>query len=37
MVAASEGVLFAQVIREMVEELKKLGPAPFRARMEAPA
>ncbi len=37
MVAASEGVLFARVIREMVEELKKLGPSPFKAKMEAPA
>lgn len=35
MVAASEGVLFARVIREMVEELKKIGPSPFKARMEA--
>lgn len=37
MVSTSEGVLFAQVIREMVEELKELGPSPFKAKMEAPA
>jgi coenzyme F420-reducing hydrogenase delta subunit len=35
MVAASEGVLFAQIIKEMVEQLKKLGPSPFKAKMEA--
>ena len=35
MVSASEGVIFAQVIREMVEQLKKIGPSPFKTRMEA--
>jgi len=35
MVATSEGVIFAQVIREMVEQLKKVGPSPFKAKMEA--
>jgi len=35
MVAASEGVLFARIIKEMVEQLKKLGPSPFKAKTEA--
>jgi len=35
MVAASEGVVFAQIIREMVEQIKKIGPSPFKAKMEA--
>jgi F420-non-reducing hydrogenase iron-sulfur subunit len=35
MVAASEGVLFARVIKEMVEQLKKIGPSPLKARTEA--
>ncbi len=35
MISASEGVIFAQVIREMVEQLKKLGPSPFKIRREA--
>jgi len=35
MVAASEGVLFAKIIKEMVEQIKKLGPSPFKAKMEA--
>lgn len=35
MVSASEGVIFAQIIREMVEQLKKVGPSPFKARTEA--
>ena len=35
MVSASEGVIFAQVIREMVEQLKKVGPSPFKVKMEA--
>jgi F420-non-reducing hydrogenase iron-sulfur subunit len=29
MVATSEGVVFARIIKEMVEQLKKLGPSPF--------
>lgn len=35
MVSASEGVIFARVIKEMVEQLKKLGPSPFKAKTEA--
>jgi len=35
LVAASEGVVFAQIIKEMVEQLKKIGPSPFKARTEA--
>jgi F420-non-reducing hydrogenase iron-sulfur subunit len=35
MVAASEGVVFARIIKEMVGQLKKLGPSPFKVRMEA--
>lgn len=35
MVATSEGVVFARIIKEMVEQLKKLGPSPFRVKMEA--
>ena len=35
MVAASEGVVFARIINEMVEQLKKLGPSPFKVKMEA--
>ena len=29
-IAASEGPIFAQTIKDMVQELKKLGPSPFR-------
>lgn len=35
MVAASEGVVFARIINEMVEQLKKIGPSPFKVRTEA--
>jgi F420-non-reducing hydrogenase iron-sulfur subunit len=35
LVAASEGVVFARIITEMVEQLKKIGPSPFKAKMEA--
>ncbi len=35
MVAASEGVVFARIIKEMVEQLKKLGPSPFKVKTEA--
>jgi len=35
MIATSEGVLFARVIHEMVEQLKKIGPSPFKVKMEA--
>jgi coenzyme F420-reducing hydrogenase delta subunit len=34
-VAASEGVVFARIIKEMVEQLKKIGPSPFKAKTEA--
>jgi F420-non-reducing hydrogenase iron-sulfur subunit len=30
MISASEGVVFARVIEEMVDQLKKLGPSPFK-------
>ena len=29
-ISASEGKRFAQVVKEMVEELKKLGPSPYK-------
>ena len=35
MISTSEGVLFARVIKEMVEQLKKLGPSPFKVKTEA--
>ena len=35
MVSASEGVIFARVIKEMVEQLKKVGPSPLKAKTEA--
>jgi F420-non-reducing hydrogenase iron-sulfur subunit len=35
LVAASEGVVFARIIKEMVEQLKKIGPSPFKAKTEA--
>lgn len=38
MISASEGVIFARVIDEMVEQLKKLGPSPFKkAREKVPS
>jgi len=30
LISTSEGTIFAQVVREMVELLKKLGPSPFK-------
>ena len=30
MISTSEGVIFARVIKEMVGQLKELGPSPFR-------
>ena len=30
MISTSEGIVFAHVIEEMVDQLKKLGPSPFR-------
>jgi len=35
LVAASEGVVFARIIKEMVERLKKIGPSPFKVKTEA--
>ncbi len=35
MISASEGVVFARVVEEMVEGLKKLGPAPFKVKKGA--
>ena len=38
MISTSEGTIFAQVIRDMVDQLKKLGPSPFgKVRKEAVA
>jgi len=34
MISTSEGVIFARVVEEMVEQLKKLGPSPFKIKME---
>ena len=30
LISTSEGVIFARVIEEMVDQLKKLGPSPFK-------
>jgi len=35
LISTSEGVIFARVIQEMVEQLKKLGPSPFKVKAEA--
>jgi len=35
LISSSEGVIFAQVIQEMVELLKKLGPSPFKIETSA--
>jgi len=35
MISTSESPIFAQVIEEMVEQLKKVGPSPFKVKMEA--
>jgi F420-non-reducing hydrogenase iron-sulfur subunit len=35
LISTSEGVIFAQVVQEMVELLKKLGPSPFRIETRA--
>jgi len=35
LVAASEGVVFARIIKEMVEQIKKIGPSPFKVKTEA--
>jgi F420-non-reducing hydrogenase iron-sulfur subunit len=34
-VSASEGAKFAAVVKEMVEDIKKLGPNPLKAQVEA--
>lgn len=34
MISTSEGVIFARVVEEMVEQLKKLGPSPFKIKVE---
>jgi F420-non-reducing hydrogenase iron-sulfur subunit len=34
-ISASEGDKFARVVKEMVEELKKLGPNPLKLTEEA--
>ena len=34
MISTSESPIFAQVIEEMVEQLKKLGPSPIRERIK---
>jgi len=33
-VSASEGAKFAAVVKEMVEDIKKLGPSPLKTQME---
>lgn len=33
-IAASEGPIFAQTVKEMVEEVRRLGPSPFRKSAE---
>jgi len=33
-VSASEGAKFAAVVKEMVEDIKKLGPSPLKMRVE---
>lgn len=35
MISAAEGMKFAQVIKEMVEQVKKFGPSPFKVKKEA--
>ena len=37
MISTSEGTVFARVVKEFVEQLKKLGPSPFKAKTEAVA
>lgn len=37
MISTSEGIICAQVIREMVEQIKELGPSPFKVKVEVPA
>ena len=35
MISASEGVIFARVIQDMVDQLKKLAPSPFKKEAAA--
>ncbi len=35
LISTSEGVIFARVIQEMVDQLKKLGPLPFKKEVAA--
>ena len=35
MISTSEGTIFARVITEMVDQLKQLGPSPFRKEITA--
>ena len=35
LISTSEGVIFARVIEEMVAQLKRLGPSPFRSEVKA--
>ena len=35
MISASEGIIFARVIQEMVDQLKKLEPSPFKKEVAA--
>jgi len=37
LIAASEGVVLASVVSDMVDKLKKLGPSPLKVGMEARA
>ena len=37
MISTSEGTVFARVVEEFVEQLKKLGPSPLKAKTEAVA
>jgi F420-non-reducing hydrogenase iron-sulfur subunit len=34
LISTSEGVIFARVIQEMVDQLKRLGPSPFRSEVK---
>lgn len=35
-IATSEGIVFARTIAEMVSELRKLGPTPFKKEIVCP-
>jgi F420-non-reducing hydrogenase iron-sulfur subunit len=34
LISTSEGVIFARVVQEMVDQLKRLGPSPFRSEVK---